>query len=380
MSPDAMERLERELLEARAHFDEVPVSPDAWQQNQHRLAVARSRRGGRLMAVAAAVVAVVLLGALVATLADQGPDRGAPGGGGSGGSDDPWLTENILGEPQQVETLRLDGRDMVHELVLTDTDGSGPQLCDRFTTLENDGGAGGCTPRQPDADDSSVAVDWISGTTGSGDGLHGVVAGVDHRVVKVQVWMDNGDMTLAELHPTGWEGTRMLAFTSPPGAPVPQRLVAYSDALGTVLQAVDLAHLFGESWLPIQQPACAGVQQGAAASFAGGVTVQASSVAAEISYTGPGGGTREVCRPMTEAPVAVVRTGDELVIVMAPEVDAIRLDGRGRLGPSGPVERVGTTMWRATVRPVQGLRAEDTLEFLDGSGAVLQTLPVKWII
>lgn len=381
MSPDARERLERELLETRALFDEVPVSPDAWQQNQRRLAVARSRRGGRLMAVAAAVVAVVLLGALVATLADQGPDRGTPGGGGSGGSDDPWLPENFLGEPQQVETLRLDGRDMVHELVLTDTDGSGPQLCDRFTTLENDGGAGGCTPRQPDADDSSVAVDWISGTTGSGDGLHGVVAGVDDRVMKVQVWMDNGDMTLAELHPTGWEGTRMLAFTAQPGAPVPQRLVAYSDASGTVLQAVDLAHLFGKGWLPDQQPDCAGVQQVAAVSLAGGVTVQASAIDAQISYTGAGGGgTREVCRSMTEAPVAVVRTGDRLVLVMAPEVAAVRLDGEGRLGPAGPVEQVGTTMWRATVRPVEDLRPEDTLEFLDPSGAVLQRLPVRWII
>jgi len=381
MSPDAMERLERELLEARGHFDEMPVSPDAWQQNQHRLAVARSRRGGRLMAVAAAVVAVVLLGALVATLADKSPDRGAPGSGGSGGSGDPWQSENILGEPQQVESLRLDGRDMAHELVLTDTDGSGPQLCDRFTTLQDDSGAGGCTPRQPDADDSSVAVDWISGTTGSGDGLHGVVAAVDDRVMKVQVWMDNGDMTLAQLHPTGWEGTRMLAFTAPPGAPVPQRLVAYSDASGTVLQAVDLAHLFGMTWLPNQRPDCAGVQQVGAAGFAGGITVQASSIDAQISYTGTGGGgTREVCRSMTEAPVAVVRTGDRLVLVMAPEVAAIRLDGQGRLGPSGLVEQVGTTMWRATVRPVQDLRPEDTLEFLDESGAVLQRLPVRWII
>jgi hypothetical protein len=117
-----------------------------------------------------------------------------------------------------------------------------------------------------------------------------------------------------------------------------------------------------------------------AARFPGGVSVQASFVDAQISYIGTGGGTREVCRSMTEAPVAVVRIGDELVIVMAPEVDAIRLDGRGRLGPSGPVEQVGTTMWRATVRPVQDLGAEDTLEFLDESGAVLQTLPVRWII
>ena len=44
------------------------------------------------------------------------------------------------------------------------------------------------------------------------------------------------------------------------------------------------------------------------------------------------------------------------------------------------MQPVGTTIWRATLRQVQGLGAEDTLEFLDESGAVLQRLPVKWII
>ncbi len=58
--------------------------------------------------------------------------------------------------------------------------------------------------------------------------------------MKVQIWMDNGDMTLADLKPGTWEGTKLFALTVPADGPRPQRLVAYSDASGTVLQAVDL--------------------------------------------------------------------------------------------------------------------------------------------
>jgi hypothetical protein len=369
MSPNdrqQTEQLERDLRQARALFDDVDVSSDAWQQNQRRLAADRSRRGGRGMAVAAAVVAVVLLGALVASLADQGPNRGAAGSGGSGG--DPWAPENILGEPQQVETVRLDGQDMAHELVLTDTDGSGPQLCDRFSAVESDAGAGGCTPRQPDADDSSVTFDWISGTTGSGDGLHAVVAGVDDRVMKVQVWMDNGDMTLAELHPTGWEGTRMLAFTARPGAPVPQRLVAYSDATGTVLQAVDLARLFGKGWLPGTEADCADVQQDPELRWPPQgdrptVGVRASVTDVEVTHDLPDARARTVCLPMDKT-ASVVRVAEQwVVVVVAPEV-----------APTDDVRPVGTTMWRAGLWPVDP--GDDTITFPDRSGNVLRKVQV----
>ena len=50
--------------------------------------------------------------------------------------------------------------------------------------------------------------------------------------MKVQIWMDNGDMTLADLKPGTWEDTKLFGFTVPADGPTPQRLVAYSDASG----------------------------------------------------------------------------------------------------------------------------------------------------
>ena len=43
-----------------------------------------------------------------------------------------------------------------------------------------------------------------------------------------------------------------VRLTVPADGPRPQRLVAYSDALGTVLQDVDLVEQFGDEWLPLR--------------------------------------------------------------------------------------------------------------------------------
>ncbi len=64
-SPDRVLLLERDLRAAARVFDDLPVAGDAWQQNQQRLAADRGRRGRTLLAVAAALVLVVAVGALV---------------------------------------------------------------------------------------------------------------------------------------------------------------------------------------------------------------------------------------------------------------------------------------------------------------------------
>ncbi|HET9946275.1 MAG TPA: hypothetical protein VFR56_11535 [Actinomycetes bacterium] len=367
MSPvdrQQIEQLEAELRAARAAFDDVEVSPDAWQRNQDLLRSGSASRRRTLTAVAAGVAALLVVG--LGWLAVGGRDEAAD----VPGADRP-ATQRMV-EVQQVDlpTGRV-------------TLSVGPADDDRgcFGLVSADGGieASGCNPRDPKADDASVAIDYLVPGGGETPPIAGLV---DDRTNAVVAWAADGTRT--ELPLVEVPGTGLGAFgavATGPESTWPQRLVAYADAGRTrVLQAVDLAERFPDYWLPSTEAGCADVHRVPVATFPGGVTVQASFVDAEISYAGSGGGTREVCRPMTEAPVAVVRSGDELVLVMAPEVAGIRLVGEGRLGPSGPVEPVGTTMWRATVRQVQGLRAEDTLEFLDESGGVLQQLPVKWII
>ena len=51
------DQLERDLRAALRSIDHVPVSGDAWQQNQRRLRESGSRRGHRVLAAAAVVAA-----------------------------------------------------------------------------------------------------------------------------------------------------------------------------------------------------------------------------------------------------------------------------------------------------------------------------------
>ena len=367
MSPvdrQQIEQLERELRTARTTFDDVEVSHDAWQRNQDLLRSGSATKRRALLAVAAGLASLLVGG--LGWLAVGGRDEAADVPGA-----DRSATQRMV-EVQQVDLPT--GR-----VTLSVGPADGDRGC--FGLVSTDGRieSSGCNPRDVKADDASVAIDYLVPGGGEAPPVAGLV---DDRTSAVVAWSADGTRT--ELPLVNVPGTGLGAFgavASGPESTWPQRLVAYADAdMTRVLQAVDLAERFPDYWLPSTEGGCADVHRVPVATFPGGITVQASFVDAEIAYSGSGGGTREVCRPMSEAPVAVVRSGNDLVLVMAPEVAGIRLVGRGRLGPSGPVEPVGTTMWRATVRQVQDLRAEDTLEFLDESGAVLQQLPVKWII
>jgi hypothetical protein len=355
------EQLERDLRAAAARFDSVEVSPDAWQEHLRR----RQRRPARrlrwpdLTAVAAVLVLLYLVAS--ALLSGSGRGDGLP----AGGADDPWASQNILGEPEVVEQLTVDGTRTTHEIVLTDTNGKGPVLCERYTTADRSAGSGGCSARDPEADDPSVAVDWLTGTTGSGDGMHGVVAGVDARVAKVQIWMSNGDMVLARLHPTGWDDTSMFALTVQAGAPVPQRLVAYADATGTVLQAVDLADRFGDEWLPAGD--CSGIAAGVEVPEAD-TRVGAHATVAYLDARGRP--SRSLCLPLAGALQGVTAGPRAAVLVVAPEVTTVAT-GAGRATVSDPVALPGT-VWRVvSVTSDTPLGRETGLVARDASGQQL---------
>lgn len=258
MSQQTEDRLRSAL---RAEAEGLRLSSDRWQENQRRVFQARSGRNRKVLTVAAAGLAVAtLLGATALLGGDADRQRGDTPASDTG---DPFTPEYLLGAPVEAETLTLDGRPTVHTIALSDMTGGGPRLCGRYAPAGTNGSGGAdsissstCNAREPDADDDSVAVDWLVGNQGGG-GIRGVTAAVDERVAKVRIWMDNGDMLLATLYPTGWDNTRMFALTTqPPDAPTAQRLVAYGRD-GNVLQAVDLLTPFGTSWLP-QRSACDG--------------------------------------------------------------------------------------------------------------------------
>ena len=327
------------------------------------------------MAAAAVVLAVLLIGGLLA-LVSGGSDSSTPanddGSNDSSSSENVFADENLLGPVVEVEKLTIDGKPAVHEAVLSDTSGKGPSLCDRVTTLDQSSGGGSCTSREPNADDESVAFDWLSGTSGSGD-IRGVLAGVDKRAMKVQIWMDNGDMTLADLKPGTWEDTKLFGFTVPADGPRPQRLVAYSDASGTFLQAIDIQHRFGDDWLPGGGKTCAGdvaaTWHEADAGGTGDVSVvlwsgSAKVTAAEADTVG------SACLELGPGPLGgSTNLGGNLVVaVVAPEVQSYRVEGEPA-GLQADMYSVTGTPWRVVVAtvPEQATFADAQLVLLDSS-------------
>lgn len=378
MSQHIEDRLRSAL---RAEAEGLRLSPDPWQENQRRVSAAASGRSRRVLTVAAVALAVATLAGGVALL----------GGGGAGdapasGTGDPFTTEYLLGAPVEAERLTVDGVLTTHTIALSDMTGAGPNLCEQYETISADrgtgdnssgssSGSGGCTPRGPNADDAGVAFDWLMGTEGGGD-IRGVTAGVDSRVSKVQIWMDNGDMMLATLHPTGWDDTRMFALTTePPDAPTAQRLVAYGRD-GNVLQAVELSSRFGKPWLT-ERSACDGDR--VAESVPDGEIFPNAYVAlgtndARVSVRVTPDDASEACleRLRPSALAGWYPAGSLVVAVLGAEVAQVQLvivgqDGDERvLDDVVPSQVPGRSPWR-----VVSLRAE-SVQRIDGAELVVR--------
>lgn len=364
MNQQIEERLRSAL---RAEADGVRLSPDPWQQNQRRVAVAASGRGRRVLAVAAVFLAVTTVAGGVALLGGGGPGD-SPASGTGDSMSDVFSTENLLGPPVEAEMLTVAGQQTSHTIALSDVTGGGPILCDQYEQVVAEGadspdsssGSGGCTPRDPAADDDEVAFDWLMGTEGSGN-IRGVTAGVDSRVSTVRIWMDNGDMVLATLHPTGWDDTRMFALTTqPPDAPIAQRLVAYGRD-GDVLQAVDLAARFGNDWLP-KRSACRGdgsVEGVWPIPGSGGpddVVVALGTTDSEVNAAS----VPPVCLSSLSPKAIAGLTGisDLKVAVLAPEVDLVRVVDRDRTLQESVVGPAQGSPWKVHI--VRGL-SDDVL-------------------
>ena len=174
-----------------------------------------------------------------------------------------------------------------------------------------------------------------------------MLAGVDSRVMKVQIWMDNGDMVPAILKPGTWEGTKLFAITVPADGPRPQRLVAFADATGTVLQSVDLGDRFGNGWLPAGGKACPGTvtatwpQPGSGDT--GGVSVELWSSSAKVIVTGSDT-VGSTCLGLGPGALAgSVSLGGHLVVVAGPGVVTVELRSMSGATVPGSSRKVAPT-------------------------------------
>ncbi len=236
-------------LETRLRHDldaaarDVTITPDAWQRNQELVAADRSARPRRLAGWALSAAAVAVAVVTVSTLVLGG--GGGPTDPADGRDEDPFARGYLLGPAVVAENLTLGGQGTRHELALSDVDGNGPRLCDRY--VGPDSPSGGCTARDPAADTEQVAFDWLAGAQGDGS-IRGVIGGVDSRVTSVAIWLTNGERVDAELQPADSSGNKLFGYTVATTGPVPMRLAAYGEE-DRALEYVNLAARFGAKWV-----------------------------------------------------------------------------------------------------------------------------------
>lgn len=340
------ELLEQQLREARSAFDGDPVSPDAWQDNQRRVAGSRParRRHTAGWLAAATVTGIVAAGLGFSALQDDGPSAVQPASGPQRATSEagPFEQDHLLGPPVVYDEADPDTQ-AVRRLALLDPDGNGPRLCAEYRLEQSS--ATSCHAREEDADKGKVAFDWLGGTSGDGS-LRALIAGVDQRVDAVEVWLSNGRRQIVETHPSGWENHRLLAFSRTLDEGVPQRLVAY-DADRQVLQAIDLPDEFGGAeWLPTKS-ACdndpvVSVPAGEGPFPRAQVALGTSDVLVEVATTpsASAGG----CLGLEDRPLAAALPADGyLVVVTAPEVSLLKIrtgdrtvDAEPTLAPGAP--------------------------------------------
>lgn len=364
MSHIDLDQLERDLRAARTAFDDVPVSPDAWQRNQELVTAASSKDRRTFTAVAAGVVVLLVIAAGWLALGGRDTASDMPGSDGSGSSG----SSGELVDPVQVAKIDLPSGTVTLEVGLEPhpEKADEPSLCDRLTETSSDSssasGAGGCTSKVDRADLPEATVDYLTG--GTGDMWTTLTGAVDRRTAKLTMWQADGTATDLELHDL--VGSELRAFgvlNNGPALTRPVRLVAWADtAKRQVLESVDVVDRFDMSWLPGEKKDCASVDRVPQVQFPadGGrpqVVARGSFVDVEVTYRLTNDEAQTVCLPM-DRPAAAVRLSDDWVAVaLAPEV-----------APTESVEPVGTTMWRVGVWPA----AEGTeLTFADESGQVL---------
>jgi hypothetical protein len=319
-------------LETRLHDAADPalwdgVSPDAWQQNQRRVAADRSRRAGRrLRAVAAAAAVVVVVGGGVLIVSQLGGSSLGPSGGGSR-DQDPFGKDGRVGKTVVLERFSAGGVNVVHSAFLTRAGGKGLSLCDQYKTPDttaSSGGSGSCTASELGASKANAFV-FITGSRG-GD-QKGVTGAVDSRTASLKAWAsDSASARVVPLHALGFNGLQAFGVTTVGKQAPVVRLAAY-DAGGALLQVLSPPSVFGAEWLPdddtctkttvvappLQQRTSAGPVE----------TVEAATSSVRISGNA-GPGNLCVAAPKGEA-TSLQREQGWVVVVTGPEVGALRV-------------------------------------------------------
>jgi hypothetical protein len=343
-----LERRLREAADATAWDD---VSPDAWQQNERRVAADLRHRHVRrlqLTGIAAAAAVVVALGTVALPRLN--------------GSDAPPATRNgsvanrtgqgLKGGVEMLRVRQAKGTLSV-ELSLQPGKGGFVDLCEALVSTGDDGTPGtssGCGGGGPDGGPAKgTHVAYLTGSSGGGADL--VAGTVDPQVEKVRGWTRDHKPLDANLLALNRGSYRGFAFLGLKAADRPELI----DVLGPdehILEVVDVRQRFGGE--TCQQPVAAQPTATSVAVSGVRVGVAPSGISAWVPR---GDGTYDGSCVRAALPFPAQQVGDRVIALLPPEVTvydiSLETSVGNKLGTAESTQLAGTA-WRIAVFELAG--------------------------
>jgi hypothetical protein len=343
--------LERRLRDAADTGVWDDVSPDAWQQNERRVAAdVRQRRVRRLQVtgVAAAAAVVVALGtvAVPRLIGSDAPSATTNGSVSDSSSHGLKGGVEVLRVPHAKGTLSV-------ELSLQPGKGGLVDLCEALVSTGDDGTPGrstGCGGGGPDGGPSKgTHVAYLSRSKGGGVDI--VAGTVDPQVDAVRGWTRDGRPLDANLLALNRGSYRGFAFLSLKAADRPE-LIAVLGPNEHILEVVDVGQRFDPETC---QAPVAGQPPATSVAVSGVRVAVASSV---VSVWVPrSDGTYDAACLRAAVPFPATYVGGRVIALLPPDISPydVRLETRQgkRLGTVESTPLAGTA-WRIAVFDLAG--------------------------
>jgi hypothetical protein len=362
--------LERRLRDAADPAVWDDVAPDAWQQNQHRLADDRARRSRRRLSVIATAAAVVLVIAGSAWLSRDHSST-APPATGRDRTPVPQVTDdNLVHLKNGIELSRTEISSAVTWRVEiahpAKEAGQREQVCMLFAQEGSQPvHSESCTRAVAAHNDDYMHIDFV-GT----DAKHGLLlfyGAVDDEVASLRVWLANGDTEELPLRALPGGGYKGFGFVNTGGLLSPVRLAALG-VYGEVLHTFEVKGPDAKPW-PKQQLAC---EDAKVNRFAKGPLPEGAALAfSHDSVRVSSGSGSTACLPLNT--YNQVPVGQRTVLVVVPP-EAVGVTVRTPTGRhAAPLVTFDANPWRfAVVTPSAGVRLNQLkLELTDASGQPL---------
>jgi hypothetical protein len=322
-------RLERDLRAAAATYNDLPVSGDAWQENQRRLGTSHRRRSPWLAATAAVVVLLLVGGALLLRGAQH--TASGPPAGPAPRTTSPDGSIHLAGGVEAYR-LKLGVGYAAVDVATSGATQSPGRVCSMFTGEGEPGDFAArkpvCSAADPRAQDPEVAFDYLMVSGGGLSNSWAVVGGaVDPRVASVKVWLADGNAGDLPLTRLPGSDLRAFAYTNIGPDQLAQRLVTYAD--GQVVQTVDLAQRFGPTWMKTDATCSTGLlgpwpRQGAGGPT--GVTAKMYTGSAEFTLATSADSNMQTCVAYRSTSLAGwIGLRGKLVAVAGPEVVLVQV-------------------------------------------------------